>query len=733
MADFSTPTSQTIESHTTVKQGVQTPSVFGAVKDIFDAGAGLVTDVFESKGQQAVSDFTQQNLAIVDAVDQGNLKSPAGRTRMRNNLSQAIAANPHLEAELWASFKNVTGSSPTIQTGGRAEQESNRMRGQLIQAGMIGLDATNEEMIEANTYFVQEVAAAEKFRIQQQTLDAQEAAGRLTAAEASAAGAAAQAEFFRAGQPAQIFKTRNEIAILLGGQGTEAEKVQAIDGLEQEFLNLSAGMAAGMNKQQSTYLYAPFNMMFDNAREQATGVLSDAEVVRRNERTLSAVESQALMDPDMAKIAVGQKLFGAFIEGNVSAQMWGKVGTWMAQNDPSTSGNGNPFTTGVQSPEVIKGVLDTLSTGMDSKDPEVVASATAQFTHLLEGVTMHAPSIEKDPLAAQTLVEYMATPKFLKMAKQTDTGDMLPQAAQVIGMHYSSEVFGMADREFTRASVAYVPAGTEIPEGAPTDNLTDFIVGTTGDFPLAVGSTKSLIRAEAVPNGVRFVAIDPKNIGTVDEARRLNRELAPVINQTVKAAAHLKGVTDYQKEFESLMGEYLGAGADKVEGGLGKDLELSNFVGDGTADVEVNDLTATTTLPSSGTMTKVEGMIIHHTGGRGTVDGVVNTLAERGLSVQYVIDRDGKVHKLMADDAVAFHAGKNNDSGFDNNNTVGVEIIANDDADVTSAQVAAAQKLSNKLGQQYGFNPAERVFGHGEVATHKRPAEGSSTTSALRG
>ncbi|TPV99659.1 MAG: hypothetical protein USCAAHI_00899 [Beijerinckiaceae bacterium] len=39
-----------------------------------------------------------------------------------------------------------------------------------------------------------------------------------------------------------------------------------------------------------------------------------------------------------------------------------------------------------------------------------------------------------------------------------------------------------------------------------------------------------------------------------------------------------------------------------------------------------------------------KALIMHHTGGRGTVQGVVNTLRQRGLGVEYVTDRDGKIY-----------------------------------------------------------------------------------------
>src|SRR6266403_101951 len=82
--------------------------------------------------------------------------------------------------------------------------------------------------------------------------------------------------------------------------------------------------------------------------------------------------------------------------------------------------------------------------------------------------------------------------------------------------------------------------------------------------------------------------------------------------------------------------------------------------------------------------------IVHHTSGRGTVDGVVSTLRERGLGVQYVMDREGNIFQTGGPGAQNILAGWGpKGAGLSNQNVVGMEIIAKDDKDVTPTQTAA--------------------------------------------
>jgi Phage tail lysozyme len=75
--------------------------------------------------------------------------------------------------------------------------------------------------------------------------------------------------------------------------------------------------------------------------------------------------------------------------------------------------------------------------------------------------------------------------------------------------------------------------------------------------------------------------------------------------------------------------------------------------------------------------------ITHHTSGRGTIAGVQATLRERGLGVQYVMDREGNIVKTGGPGAAHIKTGWGAGAGLSNKNVVGMEIIAKNDADVT--------------------------------------------------
>ena len=136
---------------------------------------------------------------------------------------------------------------------------------------------------------------------------------------------------------------------------------------------------------------------------------------------------------------------------------------------------------------------------------------------------------------------------------------------------------------------------------------------------------------------------------------------------------------------------------------------------------------------SPGPRSETRGIVIHHTGGGGDAATVRKVFDEREVSAHYVIERDGRIVKMMDEGAIAWHAGKNNDSVYNNQTAIGVEIIANNDEDTTPEQVEAASNLSKSLAETYGFDLSKDVVGHGEVATHKQRTEGQSVVEFIRG
>jgi N-acetyl-anhydromuramyl-L-alanine amidase AmpD len=146
---------------------------------------------------------------------------------------------------------------------------------------------------------------------------------------------------------------------------------------------------------------------------------------------------------------------------------------------------------------------------------------------------------------------------------------------------------------------------------------------------------------------------------------------------------------------------------------------------------EITDISGKATQPSMEPMKDDKYFVVHHTAGRGTADTVVNVLNDRGLGVQWVIDREGKVFQTLPDGVIGWHAGhkdqKDAPHDLQNSTAQGVEVIANNDDDVLPVQVAAAFKLMKYLG--YG---KDDVWGHGEVTYNKEATEGKTIVDYWR-
>jgi hypothetical protein len=132
---------------------------------------------------------------------------------------------------------------------------------------------------------------------------------------------------------------------------------------------------------------------------------------------------------------------------------------------------------------------------------------------------------------------------------------------------------------------------------------------------------------------------------------------------------------------------------------------------------------------AKGPRKKTDGIIVHHTGGRG-LQAAIDTLKARGLGYHYMVDRDGSITEFVPGDQKAWHAGKTDKKpNLTNSNTVSISLVAKDDSDVTKEQIKAGFGLGKDLMARYG---ASQVAGHGETSSHKNSEEGKTLANALR-
>lgn len=140
-------------------------------------------------------------------------------------------------------------------------------------------------------------------------------------------------------------------------------------------------------------------------------------------------------------------------------------------------------------------------------------------------------------------------------------------------------------------------------------------------------------------------------------------------------------------------------------------------------EIEVKDISGSSTLKVKGKPLKNDKyFVVHHTAGRGTAAGVVNILNSRGLGIQWVIDRDGKLYKTLPSGSLGYHVVPNKPGApkdLSNQTAQGVEIIGSNDNDILEKQCVTALKLVKKLGY-----PLSNIYGHGELQSNKMSTEG---------
>ena len=151
--------------------------------------------------------------------------------------------------------------------------------------------------------------------------------------------------------------------------------------------------------------------------------------------------------------------------------------------------------------------------------------------------------------------------------------------------------------------------------------------------------------------------------------------------------------------------------------------------GGGAPAAEVKMASADAGDAAKGPRKKTDGIIVHHTGGRG-LQSAISTLKARGLGYHYMVDQDGSVTEFVPGDQKAWHAGKTDKQpGLTNSNSVSISLVAKDDSDVSTAQLKSGFDLGKSLMSKFG---ASMVYGHGETSSHKQATEGKTLAEALR-
>lgn len=559
-----------VGSNVSPKEGVvtqipQQPVFLEGLTNIFDAANEFLTNKKKSDADQFVADFTAKQLLVADALAQGNIKSSAhARTLMRKNLLDALESNPSLAGTLIEAQKAITGlpgGAKIVEEGTDEEQRRTNLANTLSQNGLIAPGATDAEIDQGINEFRRLEALNREHSLKMQTLDEQLKSDQLSDNQRSRLQnekkVATRKYATEMAQP-EFKRVKNEFQKILDGPGTEAEKIVAIQDLYSDFKNQAAEMLVSLDSTESSALFAPFEMLFENYQERIKGTISDEEIKRNNERIIQMQTNLALQDPTIANLAVTSKMFGDAGFQQVISKSDPKVleaflnfvaGTTPGQDVPPAS----PYTEKMSEREGLKQGLNAITRGVLSSDPDLRDEATQRMQLVLNSVEDYEGLIRRNPKAGIELVNWMSSSSFLKALQSNPEafGD-LSVAQDILNRHYADEVWGMVDREFRNNKITIPQTYFSGSDFAPASENTTM-------------ETKEVVSVRSTGGGMEFFT-ESRDPLIVEKVRELNKELKPIINTTVKAMAHLDGNTNYRQLWEN-------AATDLLGGGLPQDID----------------------------------------------------------------------------------------------------------------------------------------------------------------
>ncbi|MFC1609245.1 N-acetylmuramoyl-L-alanine amidase, partial [Patescibacteria group bacterium] len=107
-------------------------------------------------------------------------------------------------------------------------------------------------------------------------------------------------------------------------------------------------------------------------------------------------------------------------------------------------------------------------------------------------------------------------------------------------------------------------------------------------------------------------------------------------------------------------------------------------------------------------------------GGEYDKDLLIDIYKDYGVSPHYLINREGRIYRLVEDKNIAYHAGvskmpdgRKNANGF----SIGVELINNKEDKYTKSQYSALNDLLDYLGEKYKI---KYTLGHDEISPDRK-------------
>lgn len=579
-----------VQSAQTVKAGVvdnSAATVNQGFTNALNSITGLLQQKNQTKSEMLLSEFQASQTAILDAIDQRAIDPLFGRSQLRQNLSKMILSHPSLRDDFTQLQSSILG---TAGMGSQAFEETDgeaRVNAQIdraVKSGLVSADAPEADLLDAAAAQQQLDLAATQYTTSMNELNLRAKNLDVNSKEYGVwkeQRSDASLQFLQAQVRPLLSQLQENVRQLnFNTELSPSEKLRALDSYWAEVMAETSTARSQVTSTQAEALFSVLENTVTQAKEVLNGNLDLSTLETQNKARLAGSLNTLLKDPLMADYVALTKAAPGIVtvlDNIVASQVNNTLSRMLLEGNSGEDGV-SIFSEGSQD------YLDILSGYSDADTPETSEELAKQLSGLFTGVETASGFLAKNPKKGIALVEWMAKPEFLEMRLEHSSSITNVEAAQdILQTHYSNEVWSMIRDQFS-ASDVYLP-------GSMDSFFQALAAGAGGMAGLTQGpAMEERRKRETVPtpeavsyvwqNGsLRFMPINPDNEGAKEKARSLNKELAPIINTTVRGMSHLEGNTNYESMFTSI--EPLLFGREGIAPDVDDDpLKMNSFRGD---------------------------------------------------------------------------------------------------------------------------------------------------------
>ena len=520
----------------------------------------------QARQDQAISNFSRDQLKLVDAVDMGDISSAEARMRMRANLSRYIADNPALATDLGKAHTSViksTGLGDVVYEGTEAEQQQLMVENEAVKAGWIRPDMSEvdkEAGTEAYLNFKRSLdllegqtkkLALQKAQVTLNTAGISNQTAKLKLAEQQSK-IQSQAAVGQASSAYTVKLSNDMEAIRQKLDNNEITREQAVMLAEQNFFQVSNVLSQVGAKSGSDYLNnitKPLQMQYENYRSYFTGEVSKETLDNDNSIAIGVQTKNALGDPEIARIAALSKIMPQSNLLTLDSANAASIRFLGQNSDPKTKPadvlpdyEQGKFEVGAYFGMVNDAMTKVNGGNVKPKDLDAVKEdINVNLDNVLRGIDVYGPSASNTS-DYKNVIDFLADPQvgtFVASQGGFQDNQAAFKAAQALQFQYDTVLIPLVQEAWSKsktsgeAVVSYY-GRTEVP-GIKGQKL-----------------TKDVIKPQFIGSGVTFVA-DP---GVTDsftrrKVKELNETVAPLLNKMIRTQAHLAGNKDYKSVYQS--------------------------------------------------------------------------------------------------------------------------------------------------------------------------------------